>query len=265
MTPQGGHFLRQDVAEFDANFFNISHTEAAAIDPQQRMMLEVVYEAFENACLSMDSVAGTATGCFMGCSSSDYRETVFRDVDAMPTYCMSGCGYELISNRTSFFFDLKGPSFTLGTACSSGMVAFHQGCQSIRAKESKMAVVGASNLLLNSEMFIALSNQNFLSSTGCCHPFDSAGNGYGRAEGIAAIILKNVGDAIRDGDPIRAIVRGSGANQNGQNQSITRPNARAQADLIRSTYQLAGVDMKDVNYVEAHVSSPLKHTSNKIY
>ena len=254
MTPRGGHFLQDDVTAFDANFFNISHTEATATDPQQRMMLEVVYEAFENACLSLKSVAGTATGCFMGCSSSDYRETIFRDVDAMPTYCMSGAGYELISNRVSFFYDLKGPSFTLGTACSSGMVAIHQGCQSIRAGESSMAVVGASNLLLNPEMFVGLSNQNFLSSGGNCRTFDASGDGYGRAEGVAAVVLKNVGDAIRDGDPIRAIIRGSGANQNGQNQTITRPNAKAQADLIRSTYKLAGIDMRDVNYVEAHVS-----------
>ena len=253
-TTQGAHFLRQDVAAFDANFFSIGHNEAIAMDPNQRLMLEVAYEAFENAGLPLDTIAGTNTSCYIGNFTTDYREMLFRDPDAMPLYCMSGLGHELISNRVSWFYDLRGPSFTLGTACSSSLVAVHQGCQSLRTGESNTAIVGGSNLLLNPEMFIALSNQHFLAQDGRSKSFDIRGDGYGRGEGFAALVLKRVDDAIRDGDPIRAIIRGTGVNQDGKTKSITVPNPDAQADLIRSTYRSAGLSLRDTHYFEAHVS-----------
>ena len=249
----GGHFLREDVAAFDANFFSINQAEAVSMDPNQRLMLEIVYEALENAGLSLTSVAGTNTGCYIGNFGSDYREMIFGDRDSIPKYSMSGLGHELISNRISWFYDLKGPCFTLGTACSSGLVALHQACQSISTGETSSAIVGGSNLLLNPEMFMALSNQNFLSPSGRCCSFDAVGNGYGRSDGFAAVILKNVDDAIRDGDAIRAVIRGTGVNQNGRTTSITRPSADAQAELIRSTYRLAGLEFGETNYFEAHV------------
>ena len=229
-----------------------------AMDPQQRFMLEVAYEAFENAGLPLEAVAGSDTSCYIGNFTTDYREMLFRDPDAAPLYSMSGSGQELISNRLSWFYDLRGPSFTLGTACSSSLVALHQGCQSIRTGESSMAVVGASNLLLNPDMFLVLSNQNFLAQGGRCRSFDAAGDGYGRGEGFAAVILKNVNDALRDGDPIRAVIRGSGVNQDGKTKAITVPSAEAQANLIRSTYRSARLDLKDTNYFEAHVSWSLE-------
>ncbi|KAG8531294.1 Type I Iterative PKS [Bacidia gigantensis] len=253
IRPRGGHFLQQDVGAFDANFFSISQNEAISMDPQQRIMLETVYEAFENACLPLDTVAGTDTGCFMGNFTTDYREMMFRDFDSAPTYAMSGSGQELISNRVSWFYDLKGPSFTLGTACSSSLVALHQACRAIEAGECSMAVVGATNLLLNPEMFMALSNQNFLAKDGRCRSFDAAGDGYGRGEGFSAIILKNVNQAILDGDPLRAVIRGTGVNQNGRTKAITQTNAKAQAELIKSTYRLAGLNFQDTNYFEAHI------------
>ena len=224
------------------------------MDPQQRFMLEIAYEAFENAGLPLDAVAGTDTGCFMGNFTTDYRELLFRDPDSAPLYAVTGSGSELNSNRVSWFFDLRGPSFTLNTACSSGLVALHQGCQSIRTGESSMALVGASNLLLNPDMFMLLSNQNFLAQGGRCRSFDASGDGYGRGEGFAAVVLKSVGNAIRDGDPIRAVIRGTGVNQDGKTKGLTVPSADAQAQLIRSTYSLAGLDFKDTNYFEAHVS-----------
>ena len=223
------------------------------MDPQQRIMLEVAYEAFENAGIQLESVAGTDTGCFMGNFTSDYREMLFRDPDSAPLYAMTGSGGELISNRVSWFFDLKGPSLTLNTACSSSLVALHQGCQSIRIGESSTALIGASNLLLNPDMFMFLSNQNFLAQDGRCRSFDAAGGGYGRGEGFAAVVVKNFNDAIRDGNPIRAVIRATGVNQDGKTTGLTVPSAEAQANMIRSTYNLAGLDFKDTNYFEAHV------------
>jgi len=250
---QTGHFLAQDVAAFDANFFNISQNEAQAIDPQQRMMLEVTYEAFENAGLPIEAVAGTETGCFVGSFTSDYREMLFRDIETAPRYAGTGAGSELLSNRLSWFYDLRGPSMTLGTACSSSLVAVHQACQSLRNGESKMAIAGGVNIMLSPDVFLMLSNQHFLAPDGLCKSFDARGDGYSRGEGIAALILKPINDAIRDGDPIRAVIRGTGVNQDGKTKGITVPSADAQADLIRSTYLSAGLNFKDTQYFEAHV------------
>ena len=251
---QEAHFLQQDIAAFDANFFSINKTEAIAMDPQQRLMLEVAYEAFENAGLPLEAIAGSDTSCYIGNFTADYREMIFRDIDAATRYTLSGTGTELISNRISWFYDLRGPSFTLGTACSSSLVALHQGCQSILTRESSVSLVGGCNLLLNPDMFQVLSNQQFMADDGCCKSFDIKGNGYGRGEGFAAVILKRVSDAIRDGDPIRAVIRGTGVNQDGKTKGITVPSADAQADLIRSVYQKAGLGFSDTNYFEAHVN-----------
>ena len=242
------------MAAFDAAFFNISQAEAQAIDPQQRMMMEVTYEALENAGLPIETIAGTETGCFVGSFTNDYREMLFRDAEAAPRYAGTGAGSELLSNRVSWFFDLRGPSMTLGTACSSSLVAVHQACQSIRNGESTMAIAGGVNIMLNPDMFMMLSNQQFLAPDGLCKSFDEKGDGYSRGEGVAALILKPISDAIRDGDTIRAVIRGTGVNQDGKTKGITVPSAEAQAQLIRTTYASAGLDFNDTHYFEAHVS-----------
>ena len=251
--PRGAHFLKEEVAAFDANFFTINENEAIAMDPQARIMLEIAYEAFENAGLPLEKVAGTNTSCFMGLFTHDYRDMILRDPDAAPRYGLSGTGYELISNRLSWFYDLRGASFTLGTACSSSLVALHQGCQSLLSGDAEMSIVGGCNLLLNPDMFLLLSNMQFLAQDGRCKSFDAKGDGYGRGEGFGAVILKRVDDAIRDGDPIRAIIRGTGVNQDGHTKGITVPNPEAQADLIRSTYGRAGLDFNKTHYFESHV------------
>lgn len=225
------------------------------MDPQARLMLEVAYEAFENAGLPIEGVAGTQTSCYIGNFTTDYREMLFRDPDAAPRYSLSGSGQEMISNRISWFYDLRGPSFTLGTACSSSLVALHQACQSLRNHDANMSIVGGCNLLLNPEMFLVLSNMQFLARDGRCKTFDAKGDGYGRGEGFAAVLLKRVGDAIRDGDPIRAIIRGTGVNQDGHTKGITVPSAEAQANLINSVYARAGLGFENTHYVECHVSS----------
>ncbi|KAE9372739.1 putative polyketide synthase, partial [Stipitochalara longipes BDJ] len=249
---EGGHFIAQDVAAFDAAFFNINQSEAGAIDPQQRMMMEVTYEALENAGLPIKEIAGTQTGCFVGSFTNDYREMLFRDAETAPRYTGTGAGSELLSNRLSWFYDLRGPSMTLGTACSSSLVAVHQACQSLRTGESKIAIAGGVNIMLNPDMFMMLSNQQFLSPDGLCKSFDERGDGYSRGEGIAAIILKPISDAIRDGDTVRAVIRGTGVNQDGKTKGITVPNAEAQAELIRATYVSAGLPFSDTYYFEAH-------------
>jgi zearalenone synthase (highly reducing iterative type I polyketide synthase) len=216
-------------------------------------MLEVSYEAFENAGLSIESLAGTQTGCYVGGFTSDWREMQFRDPDSAPLYTFSGVGNEVLANRLSWFYDLRGPSMTVETACSSSLVSLHVACQSIRAGESNLALVGGANLFLNPDLFAALSNQHFLSPDGLCKAFDASGDGYARGEGFAAVVLKPIDIAIRDGDVIRAVIRGTGTNQDGKTRGLTLPSGEAQEDLIRSTYQLAGLDLKDTDYFEAHV------------
>lgn len=247
-----GHYLREDVYAFDANFFDISRKEAKAMDPSQRLMLEVAYEAFENSGISLDAVAGTNTSCYVGQFVSDYREMLFRDPDCAPTYTVTGTGTSLISNRVSWFFDLRGPSFTLNTACSSSMVALHEACESLRKGESDMSIVGGSNLILSPEMFTYLRHQGFLAPDGKCKTFDISANGYGRGEGVAALVLKPVKAAVRDGNPIRAVIRGTGVNQNGRTKGITLPSAEAQKALIKKTYQSARLNLSETTYVEAH-------------
>ncbi|KAK2626256.1 hypothetical protein QTJ16_004518 [Diplocarpon rosae] len=251
VTPQG-YFLKDDVTAFDAEFFRIPQNEAVAMDPQQRIMLEVVYETFENAGLRIEDVTGSQTACYVGAFTSDWREIQFRDLDSAPTLAVTGSGIELLANRTSWFYDLRGPSVTVSTACSASMVSIHLACQSLRSGEASMAIAGGANLFLSPEVFALLTNQNFLSPDGMCKSFDADGNGYARGEGAASILLKRAKDAIRDGDTIRAIVRGSGSNQDGKTPTMTMPNGAAQADLIRATYKSAGLDPAATHYCEAH-------------
>ena len=251
---RGAHFLKQNVAAFDANFFNISKSEAESIDPQQRIIMEVAYEAMESAGLPIHKVAGTRTGVFMGSFTSDYRELLYRDPEHAPMYTVTGASNCSTSNRISWFFDLKGPSFTLNTACSSSLVAVHLAAQSLRTGESDICIVGGTSLLINPDQFMYLSNQQFLAEDGKCKSFDESGDGYGRGDGFAVVVLKRVDDAIAARDPIRAVIRGTGSNQDGKTKGFTLPSADAQESLIRETYAKAGLNFNDTHYVEAHVS-----------
>ncbi|KAM0545786.1 hypothetical protein ACHAPJ_011210 [Fusarium lateritium] len=250
---RGAHFVTQDIHAFDAGFFKISPHEVGSLDPQQRFMLEVSYEAFENAGMPMEKISGSQTGCFVGNFSTDWREALSKDVESLPKHAYVGSAPEFLSNRVSWFFNLKGPSMSLTTACSSSLVALHTACQSLKTGDCNMALAGGVNLLLSPDVFLHASNQGFLARDGKCKTFDAAGDGYGRGEGCAVVVLKKIEDALRDGDNIRAVIRGSGSNQDGKTRSITRPCPQAQADLIRSVYRRAGLDMADTSYFEAHV------------
>lgn len=250
-TP-GGHFVKEDVYAFDAAFFNLPASEAVAMDPRQRMALEVAYELFESAGMPYERVKGSQTAVYIGAGLSDYEASIQRDPEYAPKYALTGVSHEILANRISHFFDMHGPSMTVETACSSSLVAIHLACQSVRNGEADMAVAGGVNLILNPEMTIQLSNLGFLSPFGHCRSFDNDGDGYGRGEGCGLILIKRLADAERDGDPIRAVIRGSGINSDGWTQGITLPSVDAQAALIRDVYKNFGLDMESTQFVECH-------------
>jgi acyl transferase domain-containing protein len=226
------------------------------MDPTARMLLEVTYEALENGGLPVQNLAGSATSCYVGCFTRDFHEMLMRDAETSPMYAGTGTGFSLLSNRVSWFYDFRGPSMTLDTACSSSLVGLHLACQGLRTGESKMAVVCGANLILSPDLAMWLANLHMTSKDGLSRSFAHEVTGYGRDEGIAALILKPLADALNDGDTIRAVIRGTGVNQDGHTTGITLPNSDAQAELIRSTYSSAGLDFRETSYFEAHVSLP---------
>jgi acyl transferase domain-containing protein len=251
-STRGGHFLKQDLAAFDAPFFSISPAEAKSMDPMQRILLEVVYEAVENAGIPMSTFAGSNTSCYVGCFTHDYDGLLQRDTEQSPKYHSVGVGPAILSNRISFCFDLKGPSMTIDTACSSSLVGIHLACQSLMTGESEAAIVGATNTILSPEMYIGMTNMHFLSPDSICYSFDERANGYARGEGMAALVLKPLHNALRDGDTIRAVIRGTAANQDGKTAGITVPSKSAQMSLIKTAYEQAGCDPSRTGYFEAH-------------
>ncbi|KAK3688670.1 hypothetical protein B0T22DRAFT_407287 [Podospora appendiculata] len=248
----GGHFLEEDVGLFDAHFFNLSAETAAALDPQFRLQLECTYEALESAGITLQDVAGSNTSVFAGSFFRDYHESLIKDPDALPRFLLMGTGAAMASNRLSHFFNLRGPSMSVDTGCSTTLTAVHQGCQSLRSRESDMSIVGGANVIFNPDMFLTMSSMTLISKDGKSYAFDSRANGYGRGEGSATVILKRLDDALRDGDPIRAIIRDSGVNQDGRTETITTPSGEAQEELIRACYARAGLDPAHTTYFEAH-------------
>ncbi|KAF6836455.1 hypothetical protein CPLU01_03739 [Colletotrichum plurivorum] len=186
LATKGGHFLKQDPYVFDASFFNITAAEAAAFDPKQRIMMEVAYEALENAGMPLQKVAGSQMACYIGSSTSDYRDMVTRDFANWPKYYILGNCEEMISNRISHFLDIHGPSATIQTACSSSLVATHLACQSLLSGESEMAIAGGVGLVLTPDGNIQLANLTFLNPEGHSRSFDADAGGYGRGEGAGA-------------------------------------------------------------------------------
>ncbi|KAI5206536.1 hypothetical protein AUEXF2481DRAFT_69934 [Aureobasidium subglaciale EXF-2481] len=250
---EGGYFLQEDPAKFDAPFFNMTVQEATALDPQQRLLLECTFEAFESAGMTKEGVAGKDIGVFAGGSFADYEVNNTRDIDTAPTYQATGCAPAMQSNRLSYYFDLRGPSMTIDTACSSSLVALHSAMQSLRSGESSSAVVAAAHLNLTPDFFVTMSNTQLLNDAGKTFAFDHrAISGFARGEGAGSIILKPLDAAIRDGDIIRAVIHGSGCNQDGKTNGITVPNGTAQSDLITQVYAKAGLDPAECGFSECH-------------
>ncbi|KAK8112334.1 uncharacterized protein PG998_008791 [Apiospora kogelbergensis] len=231
---------------------NFSAGEAAILDPKQRILLEVTYEALENAGLPLPKVAGSRTACVIGTAWSDYRDACVRDFEQWPRLYLMGVSDEMVSNRLSHFFDLRGPSLTVETACSSSLVAIHQACESLRSGQAEMAVAGGINMILGPEATMELNSLGVLNPDGRSLSFDAAGNGYGRAEGCGIVVLKPLDQAVRDGNQIRAVIRGSGVNSDGWTKTISTPSGSAQAELIKLVYESNGLSYGKTQYVEAH-------------
>ncbi|KAF5020446.1 hypothetical protein F66182_7525 [Fusarium sp. NRRL 66182] len=246
------HFLKDDVAAFDAPFFSITPAEAGGMDPQQRGLLENAYRALENAGCPMDKALGSNTGVFIGCFTREYEAIMFKETEVQQRYFATGTGTTMLANRLSYFYDLRGPSISLDTACSSSLNACHLACNSLRLGECNMALAAGCNLFYNPDTIIPLTALGFLSPDGRCYSFDSRANGYSRGEGFGMVVLKRLSDAIRDGDCIRAIIRGSSSNQDGKSPGITQPTRQAQVDLINAAYQSAGLDKTRTRFFEAH-------------
>lgn len=245
----------QDIAAFDAEFFGYYPAEASRIDPQQRLVLEASVHALEDSGTTLEQVAGSRTGVFLGNFLSDYMTlvTTTKQRDHISPHLAMGVANCSIANRVSHRLDLQGPSLTVDTACSSSLVSLHLACQSIWAHESDGALAGGVNAILRPESSILMSKGGFLSPDGACKSFDAAANGYVRSEGVGMVFLKPLSRALRDKDRIYALIRGSLVNQDGYTpDGFTVPSLKAQSALLKSLYSRSGVDPAKVRYVEAH-------------
>ncbi|KAF9893690.1 hypothetical protein FE257_009858 [Aspergillus nanangensis] len=250
---QGGHFLEEDVGLFDAPFFNITAKEAQSMDPQQRLLLECTYEALESAGLPKAPLAGRRVGVFVGGAASEYEINNMRDPENIPMFQATGCAGSLQANRISYYFDFKGPSVTLDTACSSSLSALHLACQSIKSGESEIAVVAGCHLNLLPDRSLSMSLSRLFSDTGRTYSFDHrATSGFGRGEGCACIVLKPLDLSVCGNDAVRALVVGTGVNQDGRTNGITVPSEAQQKELIEEVYTRAGISPMETGYVEAH-------------
>jgi acyl transferase domain-containing protein/acyl carrier protein len=251
MGTRSGGFL-DDVDRFDAAFFGISPREATWMDPQQRVLLEVCWQALENAGIAPDSLAGSRTGVFGGLCTGDYFRWVYADAERVSAYAATGTLPSTAAGRVSYLLGLQGPCIAVDTACSSSLVAIHLACQSLRQKECEMALAGGVSLILSPETSINFTKARMLAPDGRCKTFDATADGYGRGEGCGMLVLKSLSAAKRDGDTIWGAILGSAVNQDGRSNGLTAPNPIAQEALLRAALAAAHVKPGDVSYIEAH-------------
>ncbi|TDC78264.1 type I polyketide synthase [Actinomadura sp. 7K507] len=250
-TTRLGGFL-DDVAGFDAQFFGITPREAAVMDPQQRLVLEVAWEAFENAGIGPASLRGSRTGVFVGVSAPEYAAFTASDLVSLEPFTATGAALSIIANRLSYLLDLRGPSMIVDTACSSSLVSTHLAVQALRSGDADVALAGGVNLLLSPTVTMTFDLAGGTASDGHCKAFDASADGMVRAEGCGAVVMKRLSDAVRDGDRVLAVVKGSGVNSDGRSNGLVAPNSDAQRALLRDVYAASGVDTREVDYVEAH-------------
>ncbi len=251
MSTRFGGFLRE-VKKFDPTFFRISPKEAQQMDPQQRLLLEVTWEALESSGLDIQGLAGSDTSVFCGVSFHDYCETNVHFFNSNDAYSGTGNAFSIAANRISYCFDFHGPSEAIDTACSSSLVAIHHACQSLNNGESNLSVVGGVNLTLSPRVTIVFSQAKMMAPDGRCKTFDESANGYVRGEGCGVVVLKKLADALKDGDRILAVIRGSAINQDGKSNGLTAPNGLAQQQVIKKAWKNAGIQPQQVSYIEAH-------------
>lgn len=233
-------------------------------DPQQRLLLEVTYEALESAGIPQEKIQKSNTAVYMAMFTRDYDRNIYKDMQNIPKYHVTGTGEAILANRISHSFDLKGPSMTIDTGCSGGMTAVAQACQSLRSGESDLAFAGGANLILSPDHMISMSNLHMLNANGRSYSFDNRGAGYGRGEGIATLVIKRLDDAIKYKDPIRALILDAAINQDGHTAGITLPSGAAQTELERKVWNSIGLCTRDVGYIEAHGTGTLAGDSAEL-
>nr|WP_293093854.1 beta-ketoacyl synthase N-terminal-like domain-containing protein [Okeania sp. SIO2F4] len=246
-----GGFIK-NVDRFDANFFGIAPREAERIDPQHRLLLEVAWEALENAFIIPEKLSGSQTGVFIGISNLDYHRLLYKDSSSSNAYDGIGTAPSIAANRLSYSLNLQGPSMVVDTACSSSLVAVHLATQSLQTKESNLCLVGGVNLILSPEITATFSEADMMAADGRCKTFDASADGYVRGEGCGVIVLKRLADAIDAGDNILAVIDGSAVNQDGLSNGITAPNGPAQQAVIKQALAKANVEPHRISYVEVH-------------
>lgn len=240
-----------DADKFDAKFFNISPREAELMDPQQRCMMQVVWNLFENSGYKPSDLAESNTGVFIGATSNDYSDILFRDSN-IESHSITGVSNNIIPNRISYFFNFNGPSELIDTACSSALTSVCRAVNSIRTGECDMAIAGGVNILMTPFPYIALGKSNMLCKDGRCKTFDESANGYVRGEAAAAILCKPLDKAYEDKDNIYAVIKGTAINHGGKTNSLTAPNPNAERDLIKSALKDADTDLSTIGYIETH-------------
>ncbi|WP_327144168.1 SDR family NAD(P)-dependent oxidoreductase [Nocardia sp. NBC_01327] len=253
MYTRRGAFMTGDPWAFDPDFFGISPREAASMDPQQRLILEVAWEALDDAGIA-GHIAGTSIGVYIGAFTLD-QLAVSNTTEALPYVDMhtaAGASYTMLSNRIAFALNLVGPALTVDTACSSSLVALHLACQALQNGDCSVAMAGGVTMLLQPEAFVTMCKGGFLATDGRSKPFDAAADGYGRGEGSGMVVLKKLEDAERDGDRVYAVIKATGSNQDGRTTAITVPNADLQEALAKKVSARAGIAPHEVTYVEAH-------------
>ncbi|KAK2612291.1 hypothetical protein QQS21_001717 [Conoideocrella luteorostrata] len=249
----GGYFMKRDFSQFDAPFFNITKQEAIGMDPQQRQLLECTYHALENAGIPLKTIGGRKMGVFVGGRSSDYHIANLRDLNQFPMFDATGTHQSIQAGRISYVFDLRGPSMSIDTACSSGLYALHAAVQSIRSGESESAIVAGANLHLQPDDTASMSMLGILNKHGKTFAFDHrAKSGFARGEGIACLVLKPLSQALKDGDCVRSLIVGTGTSQDGKTVGMTTPNGEAQEQLIKDIYAQSNISLQDVGFIEAH-------------
>ncbi|MGW1747082.1 acyltransferase domain-containing protein [Streptomyces sp. NPDC002092] len=250
-APSYGGYL-DDITGFDADFFRITPREAAVMDPQQRILLEVVHETLDHAAVPAASLAGSDTGVFVGVSAPEYGRLTGADTGAVDPWAPAGAALSVTAGRVAYVLDTRGPSTAVDTACSSSLVALHHACVSLRTGESGMAIAAGVNVLLSPTIGIAFERAGALAPDGRCKPFSAAADGIGRGEGCAAVLLKRLSDAERDGDRVLAVIRATAVNSDGRSNGLLAPNPVSQQALLATAYARAGLDPAGVDYVEAH-------------
>ncbi|KAK3360559.1 polyketide synthase [Lasiosphaeria hispida] len=245
-----GYFLDEDLSCLDTSFFSMSRSELERCDPQQRQLLEVVRECLEDA--GEVEYRGKPIGCYIGTFGQDWHEMSVKESQHAGSYTVTGYGDLILANRVSYEYDFRGPSLVIKTGCSASLVALHEACRALQSGDASAAVVGGTSLIMGPNTTALFFNEGILSLDASCKTFDASADGFARAEGITAIYIKRLEDALRDGNPVRAIIRATGSNSDGRSQGLMSPSAEAHEALMRSVYERAGIDPGDTAYVECH-------------